>query len=259
MADLYLGLREPSKIAAETPKLDRAKVRALGLPAPPPEFKWLTAKSGVWGPMGNTQCGDCVIASLGHHIQLQTAWTLPAAYIAPDPTILAAYSDVTGMRGGRYDPRTGANDNGCVMEDAFAYWLKTGIGGHKLSQDAVSVDPKNVGLAVQYFGGLIFELALPLTSFDQYVQGESWDVVSTTGRGKPASWGYHAVPVFSYGQIRYGLVTWGTLIGMTRAFVKTYSVAAWVCLSTDWRMPNGKTPRGDKWTDLQSFLDAVRY
>ncbi len=262
MLDLHLGLID-APVPRSTPKLSRSKVKALALPAPPIQWTWLNRNNGLFNAEGNHNCGDCVIADIAHETQVRTGWTQARPFIATEAQAMAVYTAITCSAGygGCYDPVTGKNDSGITIDDGFNFWLTQGFGGHKIASYAY-INPANANhlqLAIWYFGSVSVVLRLPKTAQDQYYKKRYFDVVSTTGDGAPGSWGLHLVPLFGWGQYSYACISWGDLVGMSKGFLRTYASGAYVSLDPAWRKKDGTTPRGDKWTDLQSFMDAVKY
>jgi len=226
------------------------------LPAPPKQVN-LTTKvvrkvKKNWGMMQNDVIGDCTCAAAGHLIM---EWTANAKAKMIDPTtaqIVSAYSAITG-----YNPRTGANDNGAVELDVLNYWRNTGIAGHKIAA-FVALEPSNhqhIMDSVYIFGGCYIGVQLPVSAQEQKV----WTVPpeGTTGRGKPGSWGGHAVPVVAYDPRGLTVVTWGQLLRMTWSFWEAYCDEAFAILSPDYLTAKLKTPAGFDLKALQSDLHAI--
>lgn len=211
-----------------------------------------------WPMYDNDTIGDCTFAAVGHVIQ---AWT---AYAGTEVTVstsdvLTGYEAVSG-----YNPATGANDNGAAEQDVLNYWRKTGIGGHKILAFAQLEDLENLAMAkqaVDLFGSLYIGLEVPDTAMQQFDNGEPWDAV----RGAQIEGG-HAVPVQYWGTDEHGeigVVTWGKLQRMTRAFWRTYVEEAWVVISQDWLETNGDTIEGFDLTQIEADFrlltgDALR-
>src|SRR4051794_8307248 len=96
---------------------------------PPPSVQWSKAVKQPWGMMKNDEFGDCTIAGVGHGILL---WTSAAGQpqTLTDEQVVQGYVDITTLEGAAFDPKTGANDNGCVELDVLNYWRNTGFFGH---------------------------------------------------------------------------------------------------------------------------------
>jgi hypothetical protein len=208
------------------------------LPPPPPVVD-RASEVASWPMYGNDRIGDCTCAAAGHMIQ---AWTCYAGseVTLTEADVIGAYSAVSG-----YDPATGANDNGANEQDVLNYWLKTGIGGHKIAGFAQLASVDNLVLAKQalnIFGTLYLGINMPQSAMDQFNAGEPWSYA-----GDLNSIGGHAVPVQAWqtdvtGEIE--VVTWGRVQRMTRGFWWNYVEEAWVVFSGDWMTPKGVAVSG---------------
>lgn len=236
---MLLGKKAP-KFDART--LHLAKYLTAALPPSPPAKSWIRAsKMQRWPMMLNDRLGDCVIASKGHLIQLDTALVVPHRVATlTDRQVLAGYEAVGG-----YVPGDPATDQGCVMLDALNYWRRTGYGGHKLAAFAAvrPLDTGHVRASINLFGAAEIGLGLPLTARQQV--GDVWDVVGDgkTGDSAPGSWGGHCVPVPDYDADELVCITWGAVQRMTQRFFNAYCDEAYAPLPPDWlaanRAPNG--------------------
>jgi hypothetical protein len=181
----------------------------------------------------NDKIGDCGLAAPGHQIQ---SWSFfgNGNLFTPEPeAIIEAYSAVSG-----YDPKTGANDTGVVLQDVLSYWRKTGIGGNTITVFA-SVDvsqPDEIDAAIEAFGSLLVGVNLPKTAAKQLDDGQPWDYVRGSGDGAPGSWGGHAIHVGAFDRVHgvRACTTWGAIQLMSDSFWKHYAFEAWVAVSTLW-------------------------
>jgi hypothetical protein len=190
-----------------------------------------------WPMYGNDQYGDCVWAKIGHEIEQTTQYGQGVTKEVTLADVLKGYHDVTG-----FDPVTGANDNGTVIQDALNYWRKTGVGGHKILAFA-EVDVKNpdeLHAALDLFGFLSLGIDFPASAMDQFNAGQPWDVVS----GSQIEGG-HAINAGFYdiAAKEWKIVTWGKVQTMTQAFWDKYVTEAWVVVSPEWVAAN-KNPDG---------------
>lgn len=225
---------------------DYARIPQL-LPEVPVKYEWSKKMSSI-GMMLNDNIGDCAIATAGHLTQLWTANNNNQIIIS-DSDILKAYSDISG-----YDPKTGENDNGCVVLDVLNYFRKTGIGGHKIGA-YVSVNIHNlanVKAACYLFGGVYLGVALPVSA-----QGKDrWSMPVRGENGIRGGWGGHAIPISdiyaSYGNV----ITWGQLLQMDWDFFSAYCDEAYAIISPDF-IVNDKSPVGFDMAQLQSDLRIV--
>lgn len=203
-----------------------------------------------WPMYGNDQIGDCTAACAGHQVQAWTRYTGTEADI-PEPDIIRLYSAVSG-----YDPSTGANDNGAVIQDVLTYWRKSGVpvAGHKILAFAQLKDLSKVKQALYVFGSVYLGINCPQSALDQFDADEPWDVV----HGSPIAGG-HAIPLqyAGTGAVPYEVVTWGKLQGMTQAFLDAYVEEAWVVITADWLEKNGRSPEGLDLEHLGADLAAL--
>lgn len=239
------------------PRLLRLEKYLPALPPLPPGRLWSNKGVTDWGMMLNDKCGDCTIAGRGHHELLRT--NLAGHPQRPtDEQVLLDYIAVTGLEGAAYNPVTGANDNGCVMEDVLDYYLKSGqIGAY------VSFDPHNLyhlRFVIDAFEGAYVGVALPIACQTQ----EVWDVadISLTGDSAPGSWGGHCVILCDYGPHSFRCVTWGGLKLMTRRWWWAYADPqiggeAYAVLSREMMNGTAKTPSGFNLEALAADLKAL--
>jgi hypothetical protein len=187
----------------------------------------------------NDREGDCTIAEQGHAIQIFTTYGAGHEIRVTDSDVQKVYSAISG-----YDPKTGANDDGCVIQDTLNYWRKNGLGGHKILAFAeVDVNDRDqVNAALNIFGSLDIGFDFPASAMDQFNNGEIWDVVPG---GSPIEGG-HAVAVAAYkapnGNFR--VITWGAVQEMTQAFWDRYVTEAWIVISNEWLDATGHSPGG---------------
>src|SRR5262249_17941449 len=142
-----------------------------------------------------------------------------------DADVLAKYEALSG-----YDPATGANDTGLVVQDVLNDWVKNGIAGHKALAFA-QVDLSNtteVKAAIAIFGWVYLGINFPDSAMNQFNDGQPWDVV----RGAKVEGG-HAIPAGFYDGVGYKVVTWGAVQGMTQAFWNKYVEECWVVVTPE--------------------------
>jgi hypothetical protein len=198
---------------------------------------WLS-EVGYWPMYGNDEIGDCTCAAAGHMIQ---AWMMYGQHSVVEPNwpdILQAYSAVSG-----YDPKTGANDNGAVMQDVLDYWRKAGIGGDKILAFA-EVDLTNIPLvinAIELFGGLYWGFNVPEFAMQQFEDSQDWDVGLF---GSPQIIGGHAINIGAYDLnfSRLGAITWAKRQNMSLGFFTQYGDEGWIVITKDWLDRTGHSP-----------------
>ena len=227
-------------------------LRRSALPTPPPAVDY-ASKVKAWPMMKNDAIGCCTVAAEGHMIQ---QWTTYAGdpFAPKDDQVVAEYSALTG-----YDPKTGQPDKGAQVVDVLTRWQSVGLAGHRISAFG-SVDPTDrnaVKQAIFLFGNLYLGLDLPLVAQDQ----ELWHVPLTgrLGKGRPGSWGGHAVPVVAYDPGGLTVVTWGALQRLTWGFLAEYCDEAFGVVSADWLSQSTHlSPANFDLPALQSDLAALR-
>lgn len=184
----------------------------------------------------NDRIGDCTCAGAGHIIQAESRYGQGTTESVTDNNVLTAYEAVSG-----YNPKTGENDNGAVMQEVLSYWRKTGIGDHKILAFA-EVDHKNkdeLRAAMNIFGSLYIGINFPGTAMDQFNKGQPWDYVkgATIEGGHAIHGGAYAVGG------NWKVVTWGAIQDMTDSFWDKYVEEAWVVITPEW-LNAGKSPGG---------------
>lgn len=203
-------------------------------PTPPAKVDYLSSID-YWPMYGNDAIGDCTCAAAGHMIQAWTFYGQHDEVHLLDQDIIRAYSAVSG-----YNPVTGGNDNGAVMQDVLSYWRKTGIGGRKI-EAFFEVDINNateLKAALNLFGHVYLGIIFPESAMNQFDTGQPWDSVkgSPIEGGHAIDWGYA-----ENGQ-NHRVVTWGAVQEMTPQFFKDYVEEAWVVCDQDWIKDNQSPP-----------------
>jgi hypothetical protein len=245
------------KLGRRPVRLDRRTLRlakyidVAKLPPNPPERDWTKSVVVPWGMMRNDEVGDCTFAACAHAVQVWSANNGQEVTISDDD-IIKAYSALTG-----YTPRDPSSDQGAVVLDVLNYFRQNGIGGHKIGA-YVAVDPKNkthVAAAINLFGVVYYGLALPLSAQGQKTWKVPW--YGKRGKGKPGTWGGHAVVGPTYAGKSGKVVTWGELQSYDWGFEVAYAEEAYALLSPDWVLPDKKAPSGFDLGALQSDLSEV--
>lgn len=203
-----------------------------------PENRDYISKVANWPMYLNDRLGDCTCATVGHTIQVLTTYGQGQTVAVSDNDVLTAYEAVSG-----YNPNTGANDDGAVVQDVLNYWRKTGVGGHNILAFAY-VEPSNTEelfAAMNLFGTIYLGIDFPNTAFDQLDAGEPWDVVDGA-----VSEGGHAINAAYYdvSDKMWKVITWGQVQPMTQAFWDKYVDEAWVVISHEWFNAQGNSPTG---------------
>ena len=186
----------------------------------------------------NDKYGDCVFAMMANKIIHDTVHT--GSIVIPTlDQVLEAYSAVTG-----FDRKTGLNDNGTVMTEAFEYWRTVGIAGHKILA-WVQIDHRNLehrALGCQWFGATMIGVQLPNSAMEQFDAGKSFRL-TWANRGMA---GGHAMLKPGYGREGENYVTWAKWDQKAAAsWAHHYVDEEYVVISETWLDENtGKTPGG---------------
>lgn len=223
------------------------------LPPPPQQASWSTKATQPWGEMLNTRVGDCTCAAVGHAIQVWTANNGPEVTIS-DQNILSLYSNVSG-----YDPNTGANDNGAVIQTVLNYVRHNGLDGHRIGA-YVFVDPtsqEEVQQASFLFGGLYLGVNLPRSAQSQQVWSVPKHLHINLPQWRPNGWGGHAIFNPDFDQVGLTCITWGEKKKMTWDWFKVYCTECYAIISPDWVTGATPAPNGFDFealnNDLQQF------
>jgi hypothetical protein len=220
------------------------------LPAPPATLDWMSNAS-KWPMFRNDRCGDCVPAAFGHLVGAWTTYADGKTVLLTDADIITAYSGISG-----YNPRTGANDNGCISNKALNFWRRTGVGGHKIAAyvNINARDKTAVKAAANLFGGIYIAAQLPLAASTQFDRRQTWTPTSGAN-GRKGSWGGHGIHMGRYDADGFTVSTWGRLQKASWAWWDRYVVEAWGIASADWIAAQaGTNPLG---FDLVKMLDDL--
>lgn len=203
----------------------------------PEQRDWISQVTS-WPMYLNDRIGDCTCATVGHIIQEVSTYGQGSTITITDDDVLTAYIANSG-----YDPATGENDNGAVIQDVLNYWRKTGVGGHKiLAFGELDVnDTDEIRAALNVFGTVYLGINFPDSAMEQFDNGEPWDVVrgATLEGGHAINAGYYDV---SDGM--WKIITWGAVQPMTQAFFDKYVEEAWAVVTPEWFNTEGTDPTG---------------
>jgi hypothetical protein len=226
----------------DKPRLLLKNYLDTSVPTYPASADWLSSVKD-WPMYLNDRLGDCTCAGIAHILQAVSTYGQGNTVTVTDSDVLTAYEAVSG-----YDPRTGDNDNGAVMQDVLSYWRKTGIAGHKILAFA-EVDYRNqdeLKAALYTFGHLYIGINFPASAMDQFNEGKPWDYV----RGSQNEGGHAINGGFYQDGGNWKVVTWGQVQEMTQEFWDHYVEEAWVVITPEWLNEQGKSPTG---LDLQTL------
>jgi hypothetical protein len=222
---------DPSK-----PRIRLAEIATATRHYPPVSVDW-GSRVLSWPMYLNDSLGDCVIAEIGHQIESASFDADGTAMLVTDQDILAGYEAVGG-----YVPGDPATDNGCVIQDALAYWRSTGIGGHKCVAFA-SADLGNQAELMQgvaAFGSLDIGISVSQGDMDAFESGRPWDTSYSAG----SVLGGHAVEVVAYDQDGGLVVTWGQLQRFTWDWFRQAADEAWIVILPEWWEQRAVSPSG---------------
>lgn len=243
--------------AQEDTRTLRLKTYDIDLPIPTKIFGFGSLYED-WGMLGNDQYGDCVFAGAAHETMMWNRLRGGVDVKMSTRNTLQDYSDVTG-----FDPSDIRTDQGTYVIDALRYRQKTGIrdaagGRHKIAA-YVALNPHDFDQAIQatyVFGAIAIGFMVPESIFEQFNNGEYWDVVND---GNVPIVGGHYVP--SVGSrnsaARITIVTWGRRWQMTRRFYERYVDEAWAMLSEEQIRADGLGIHGLDLEKLKADLAAL--
>lgn len=210
------------------------------------------------GMLLNDSLGDCGEAMMIHGIEMfhRDAGT-PVPPFA-DIDAQNAYSLIGGYVPG--DPSTDqGTDNNVLVEK----WKNPGItcqadnGVHTI-ENSVFVDPTDpqlTKLAIWEFVVCFRAYGLPETAEQQTHWQE--DDSAPPAQQEVGSWGYHDIPLTSYGPKNVGLITWGEPWMATWPFDVRYSVQGFVVVTKEQTNLQGVSPAGVDWTKLNSDIGKL--
>lgn len=203
--------------------------------------------------------GDCTIAEAAH------AYTALGVY-AGKPQALFSAAEVISVysRVGGYDPATGANDNGCQMQDVLADQRENGMTDlsgtvHKVTAYAALGNPADITMlsrVLKTFGYVYVGIRCPASTQTQFGNGP-WTYVP----GSPIEGG-HAIGLHRrqpYGA-RVGvfsMATWGALQPTTISFIENYIDEAWAVITQDWIEASGSSCDGIALAQLEADMRFV--
>jgi hypothetical protein len=244
--------RKPAYSPQERPRLMLGPALQLEALPPVPAVVDELTRVADWPMYLNDRIGDCTIAAVGHMIEATTTYGRGTTVKITDDDVVTAYSAVSG-----YDPKTGANDNGAVMQDVLDYWRKVGIGGHRILAFAeLDVrDLSQVAAALYLFGHVYTGLLVPKSAEDQFDTGRKWTVVTDDGGIQ----GGHAVDLGYRDTTALAVVTWGSTQLLDPGFWAKYMEEAWVVIDQDWIDATGGSPPGLDTAQLNAAFTAITH
>ena len=212
-----------------------------------------------WPMYANDSIGDCTVAEAAHAYTALGVYAGKPQVLFADSEIISTYSRISG-----YDPATGANDNGCQMQDVLADQRQNGmtdVNGnvHKVLMYAALRNPTDIGLlarVLKTFGYVYLGVDLQQAQEDAFGK-EPWAYVP----GSPVLGG-HCIGLHRrqpYGS-RVGvfqMASWGALQPSTISFIQGCVVEAWAAITPDWIEANGSSCDSIALAQLESDMRFV--
>lgn len=215
---MKLGLK-PAQPA--TPALELGDFLTGIIPQYPKNADYI--KGVPYSLYNNDRYGVCGPTSVANYRRCVTSF-LTGSMVAP------SQDDVYDLyrRSGNpnFDPNSGADDNGVVMQTMLQALMSGGIGGTKCVGYA-RVNPSKLDeldAAIAIFGGVLFGVNLQSAQQSQTDNGV-WDYVPS------GQWGGHAVfgAAFDEGGGN-DVITWAKRVEMTDVFIRRQVMEAWVVI-----------------------------
>lgn len=241
MAIEFKGGRKP--VDHSKPKLMLVP-HLLGLDNPP-SVDYLS-EVPEWPMYANDVCGDCTIATVAHALQALTVYGVGSEIRLTEEEVVSKYSKLSG-----YDPRTGENDTGLVVQDVLDDWRKVGYLGppDEYTHTALVfafINPSDLSAvrsAINIFGWVYLGAIISQQSMDQFNSGHVWDL--PTGGDNSEILGGHAIPCGKYSENgEFTVVTWGTEQRLTSSWWKANVDECWVVITREWLNKHGLSPTG---------------
>ena len=216
MAERKLGRRPP---IPDRPRL-RLGTYLRAIPTAPPSADHF-ARVPSWILGGNDRYSDCGPVSVANDRLLVSTYLTGKPQVVSKAAIFDLYRR-SGNPG--FDPATGSDDGGVVLQVMLEALLEGGIDGVRpvafASVDRTSLDEMRAAVAI--FGSLLVGVNLDVAQQRQKL----WDYRPS------AEWGGHAVMCGRYSESpdRTGVVTWGAVTDVTDAFIAHQLDEAWVVI-----------------------------
>ncbi len=203
-------------------------------------------------------CGDCTCAEMAHAYTALSVYAGKPQVLFDDAAVLKAYSDISG-----FNPATGANDNGCQMQDVLAYCRSTGIPDtsgnvHQVTAYAALRNPSDPGLLSQVlktFGYVYIGINCPASAQDQF--GKVWTYEPDSPIEGGHCVGLHRRQPYGSRVGVFGMATWGALQPATISFIQNYVEEAWAVVTPDWIEANGASADGVALAQLEADMAYV--
>lgn len=191
---------------------------------------------------GNDQWGNCVIAGRANHaLRLERVERRRTLGLTPSD-VIAEYKFECQREFG-HTPQSAGDpyDNGLYVLEAIKDWRNSGWDvkltnkSKKLTTQKIAaygeinqLDNNQVRAAIYLLHGVQMGLSLPITAYNQWSNGQQWDVVAGNDPStQSGSWGGHLVYCKRYDAGGVYCMTWGQEQYMTNAFIARYCDECW--------------------------------
>jgi hypothetical protein len=250
-AKYYFGMQPPRRSDVRLRLGDYLDYSAIVVPK---VFGHITNQM-IWGTLGNTIAGDCVIAGSMHEIM---DWTHAAqGAVAPFTAggALDLYKQISGWNGIPGDQ----SDAGVEPVSYANFRMRTGIadaagGVHKINGYARVTTYDHLVAAAYLFGACAFCFNVPSSAMKQFENGQPW-----TDVGDQSNVGGHYVPIV--GRNRAGnliAVTWGRLQALDASFITRYGLLILAYIGLDYISKSTQlTPENFNLAQLRADLAAL--
>jgi len=229
MANYKLGLNRPlPEKMSRSLRLEHilkcgAAKRSLDAPLVSDHYSKVTNAFQMYN---NDKWGICGPAAIGNQRGIISAYLTDQIAFPTQDAVTDLYVRATSPS---FNPVTGENDNGVILQTLLETLLEGGIGGVKPVCFA-RLNTHIIGMmdaAISLFGSVILGVELHEAQSEQTDTG-TWDYVY----GSPI-WGGHAITECGYDQQRAstGIVeTWSKVVKMTKNFQREQISEAWVVM-----------------------------
>lgn len=201
----------------------------------------------------NDQIGDCTIADVAHAVGSFSRFGQGTEVIVSNADVLTMYSRVSG-----YIPGNANTDTGCVIQDVLNDWRKNGIGtpAHKILAffQVNYKDLNEVKACTWLFLGVTLGVNLPQSALDQFQGGQTWDLNPSLNNTVVGGHDVRLIGFNADGTV--DLVTWGTVVKATWAWVQQWTEEAWSEADAE-IVKNNAAPNGLSVTALNAAYTQV--
>ena len=219
------------------PTSNRLGLFAATMPTVTLPVDWTKANTLSFPYDGNDQYGDCMYAAACHGDNTFTG-NVGTESVFDEATLIKDYLALSG------------GDNGLDEGMILGEWRK-GLASTPAACifDSVDVDPNNANLmqaAIYLFGGVQFQLSVPMRWISNFATGCDWDAPAIPDPMAGHGICFNGVDATG----RYKLQTWGTWAWITTAGVADCDPSAFAVATLRWFNAQGYAPNGLHYTQL---------